>query len=263
MPDSSDPRNLTNRIAVVTGASMGMGLAIAQRMHAYGATIVGLDVDPQSAPRDEPAFKQPKGMMLKCDVSKESQVQSAIEQAIKRFGGIDILVNNAGIQRYSKVADTSEQEWDHVLNVNLKSAFLCSKHAIPSMLQRGKGVVIIMSSVQAFMSGGNAAPYVVSKHALLGLTRSIAVDYAPKIRSIAICPGAIDTPMLRNAVALAPDPQEAFKNCENLHLVGRCGRPEEIAEMIAFLVSDAAAFITGQAIRIDGGIGVAITSANR
>jgi NAD(P)-dependent dehydrogenase (short-subunit alcohol dehydrogenase family) len=131
------------------------------------------------------------------------------------------------------------------------------------MLKRGKGVVIIMSSVQAFMSGGNAAPYVVSKHGLLGLTRSIATDYAPKIRSIAICPGAIDTPMLRTAVGASKDPEAAFKGCENIHLLGRVGQANEVAELIALLASDAAGFITGQAIRIDGGIGVGISSAKR
>jgi NAD(P)-dependent dehydrogenase (short-subunit alcohol dehydrogenase family) len=260
---ATDPRDLSKRIAIVTGASMGMGLAIAQRMHAYGATIAGLDLNPDAAPKGEPAFKEPGGMLLKCDVSKESQVRDAVAQVEQRLGGIDILVNNAGIQRYSKVADTSEEEWDHVLNVNLKSAFLCSKHVIPSMLKRGKGVIVIMSSVQAFMSGGNAAPYVVSKHGLLGLTRSIAVDYAPKIRSVAICPGAIDTPMLRTAVGASADPDAAFKGCENIHLLGRVGQPNEIAELIALLVSDAAGFITGQAIRIDGGIGVGISSAKR
>jgi NAD(P)-dependent dehydrogenase (short-subunit alcohol dehydrogenase family) len=261
MADSSDLRNLNDRVVVVTGAAKGMGLAISQRMHAYGAAIAGLDLDPASAPGDEPAFRQRGGMMLKCDVSNEAQVRDAIAQVQQRLGGIDILVNNAGIQRYSTVTETSEQEWDLVLNVNLKSAFLCAKHTIPSMLKRGKGVVINMASVQSFVAGGNAAPYVTSKHALLGLTRAIAVDYAPNIRCIAICPGAIDTPMLQTAVDASPDPKAAMSAVEKLHLLGRVGRAEEVAELIALLASDAAGFITGQAIRIDGGIGVAITSA--
>jgi NAD(P)-dependent dehydrogenase (short-subunit alcohol dehydrogenase family) len=176
---------------------------------------------------------------------------------------VDILVNNAGIQHYGTVTETSEQEWDRVLGINLKSAFLCSKAAIPSMMARGRGVIINVASVQAFLSQHRVAPYTTSKTALLGLTRSIAVDYAPQIRCVAVCPGTVDTPMLRDAVQLSPNPQEVLDECNQMHPVKRIATPDEVADLILFLASDKAGFITGQPIRIDGGLGLSIGGSKR
>ena len=149
------------------------------------------------------------------------------------------------------------------MNVNLKSAFLCAKHVIPSMQKKGSGLVAILSSVQAFISQNNVAPYTTSKTALLGLTRSIAVDYGPEIRSVAVCPGTVDTPMFRSAIELSPNPEEVYQECVDMHLAQRIGKPEEIAELIYFLAQDKASFITGQAIRIDGGLGIKVAGSKR
>ena len=200
---------------------------------------------------------------IHCDVSSETAVKEAFEKVNQHFGSIDFLVNNAGIQRYGSVTETSVDEWDLVMNVNLKSLFLCSKYAIPSMLENKKGVVINIASVQAFLSQQKVAAYTTAKSAILGLTRSIAVDYAPHIRCVAVCPGTIDTPMLRDAIALSPDPDAVMQECIDMHLTKRIGTAEEVAELVMFLCDDKASFITGQAIRIDGGLGITIQGSKK
>jgi NAD(P)-dependent dehydrogenase (short-subunit alcohol dehydrogenase family) len=252
---------LKNRVAVVTGASKGMGAATAKVLHREGASVALLDVDESG--RKLAAKLGRRGLFVRCDVAKGAEVEKAFRAVRKKFGGVDILVNNAGIQHYGTVTDTSEAEWDRVLGINLKSAFLCAKHAIPLMLARGKGVVINVSSVQAFLSQSKVAPYTTSKTALLGLTRSIAVDYAPQIRCVAVCPGTVDTPMLRWAIEQSPNPEAVLEECKQMHPVKRIGNPEEVAELIAFLVSDKAGFITGQYVRIDGGLGLSISGSKR
>ena len=253
--------NFTGKTAVITGGAKGIGGACSRIFHREGANVVILDTDPLGQTLAEELGS--RSLFIRCDVSKEVQVKAAMEKAVTAFGGIDILVNNAGIQRYSTVTETSEEEWDLVMNVNLKSAFLCAKHAIPFMLERGSGVVINVSSVQAFISQQTVAPYTTSKTAMLGLTRSIAVDYAPHIRCMAVCPGTIDTPMLRDAFQLSPDPEAVYQECVDMHLVKRIGTPGEVGELCVYLASDKAAFFTGQAIRIDGGLGITIAGSKK
>ncbi len=248
-------------VAVVTGAAKGMGAATARAFHREGARVALLDVD-ESGRALATAFGR-RGLFLRCDVSKGAEVEGAFRAILRRFGGVDVLVNNAGVQRYSTVTDTSEEEWDLVLRVNLKSAFLCSKYAIPSMLKRGKGVVINLASVQSFLSQQRVAPYTTSKTALLGLTRSIAVDYAPKVRCVAVCPGTVDTPMLRWAIEQSPNPKEVLEECKRMHPMNRIATPEEVAELILYLASDKAGFITGQYFRIDGGLGLSLGGSKR
>ncbi|CAN5559992.1 glucose 1-dehydrogenase [soil metagenome] len=249
---------MKNKTVVITGASKGIGLACAKLFYKEGANVALLDIS-----SDESGIVDTRWSYTACDVSDTNAVKNGMYAINKKFGSIDFLINNAGIQRYGNVTDTTEDQWDLVMNVNLKSQYLCAKYAIPFMQQQGSGVVINVSSVQAFVSQQNVAAYTTAKTALLGLTRSIAVDYAPQIRCVAVCPGTIATPMLRDALAQSADPDTVMQECIDMHPAGRIGTPEEVAELIAFLCSDKAGFITGQAIRVDGGLGITIAGSKR
>ncbi len=250
--------NYQNKTVVITGAAKGIGASCARLFYEAGANVALLDVS-----FDDAAISDERRLYLQCDVSLAIQVKTAMEDIKAYFGSIDMLVNNAGIQRYGNVTETSEDDWDLVMNVNLKSLFLCSKYAIPFMLEKDKGVVINVASVQAFVSQPRVAAYTTAKTAILGLTRSIAVDYSPYIRCVAVCPGTVDTPMLRNAFDLSPDPNAVMQECIDMHLTKRIGNPDEIAELIMYLCDDKASFITGQAIRIDGGLGITIQGSKK
>jgi NAD(P)-dependent dehydrogenase (short-subunit alcohol dehydrogenase family) len=253
--------NIAGKVAVVTGAAKGIGAAISQAFLKEDASVAMLDVD--DAGEALAAQLGPRAKFFRCNVALGESVASAMKSVCDAFGGIDVLVNNAGIQTYGTVTDTSEELWDRTLSVNLKGAFLCAKHAIPSMQQRGKGVVINMASVQSFISQAKVASYTTSKTALLGLTRSIAIDYAPAIRCVAICPGTVDTPMLAWAVNQSPDPAGVLKECDDMHPLKRIAKPEEVAALVTFLASDCAGFITGQYVRIDGGLGISAGGSKR
>ncbi|HRH49482.1 MAG TPA: SDR family oxidoreductase [Panacibacter sp.] len=250
--------NYQNKTVVITGAAKGIGAACAKLFFDAGANVALLDVAD-----DTSLINDKRWLNIHCDVSSETQVKDAFEQVIQHFHSVDYLVNNAGIQRYGSVTETSVDEWDLVMNVNLKSLFLCAKYAIPSMLENKKGVVINIASVQSFVSQEKVAAYTTAKSAILGLTRSIAVDYAPHVRCVAVCPGTIDTPMLRDAIALSPDPDAVMQECIDMHLTKRIGTAEEVAELVMFLCDDKASFITGQAIRIDGGLGITIQGSKK
>ena len=246
---------------VVTGGAKGIGGACVKAFTEGGAKVCILDID--QAGQEFADTLGDDTFFIHCDVSKEDEVKTAFKKIEKKLGAVEVLVNNAGIQRYSTVTETSEEEWDLVMNVNLKSAFLCSKYAIPMMVNNKKGCVINVASVQSFISQKNVAPYTTSKTALLGLTRSIAVDYAPNIRSVAVCPGTVDTPMFRSSIQESPNPDEVLEECNEMHLVKRICSSEEVGELVTYLASDKAGFITGQAIRIDGGLGITIGGSKR
>ncbi len=247
--------NYQNKTVVITGGAKGIGAATAQLFFDAGANVAVLDVA-----TDTSNINNERWMFLHCDVSNETAVQSAFESINQNFESVDFLVNNAGIQRYGTVTETPTDEWDLVMNINLKSFYLCAKYTIPLMQ---KGAIINIASVQAFLSQQKVAAYTTAKSAILGLTRSIAVDYAPYIRCVTVCPGTIDTPMLRDSIALSPDPDEVMQECIDMHLTKRIGTPEEIASLILFLCDDKASFITGQAIRIDGGLGITIAGSKK
>lgn len=245
--------NFDGKVAIVTGAAKGIGEAAARRLAESGASVALLDVDEKVGRQTAASIE--RGGFFSCDVSSANQVDNAVKAVVERFGGIDIVVSNAGIQEYGDVVGTSEELWDKVLNINLKGCFLISKYSVPHMLKRGGGAIVVVGSVQSMTAIGGSAAYVTAKHGLLGLVRAMALDYAQKgIRVNCVCPGAIDTPMLRWAANLDPNPQKVIETCDRMHAMGRIGQPNEVANAIAYLASDAASFITGAALLVDGGM---------
>lgn len=246
-----------NKVALVTGGAMGIGYATAQKFSELGAAVAILDRDADAGNRAirELASGGGRSAFFLCDVANAAQVHQSVRSAGEHFGGLDILVSCAGIQRYGDVTGTSDALWQEVMSINLDGCFNAAKSAIPHLEARGGGAIVVVASVQSFSAVGNSAAYVTSKHALLGLVRAMALDYAGKnIRVNCVCPGAIDTPMLRWAASLDPNPQNVINACNRMHPLGRIGRPEEVASAIAFLASDWASFITGTSLLVDGGM---------
>ncbi len=249
--------DFSGKVVVITGGGSGIGQACAREFADRHAAVAVVDRDAKAGEQtlSELRSKNKRAEFFKADTSLRTQVESLVPEIVARLGGIDVLVNNAGIQRYGTVTTISEEEWDEVMNVNLKGAFLMSKYAIPFMIQRGAGAIVITGSVQSVAAQRNSVHYVVSKHGLLGLTRCLALDYGKQnIRANCVLPGAIDTPMLRWAAELDPNPDKVLDACDRLHVRGKMGRPEEVARVIVFLASDLASFVTGSAVMVDGGL---------
>ncbi|HLX82262.1 MAG TPA: SDR family oxidoreductase [Terriglobales bacterium] len=244
------------KVAVVTGGAMGIGEATARKLAELGASVAIFDIDRDTGPKTATAITKNGGIcgFFPCNVSIGSEVSRAIEAVVKKYRAIDILVSNAGIQLYGDAVTTSEEEWDRLMGINLKGCFLAVKYAVPHMINRG-GAIVIVGSVQSMTAISNSMAYVASKHGLLGLTRAMSLDYAQKgLRVNCVCPGAIDTPMLRWAAGLADDPEKVIQTCDRMHPVGRIGKPEEVADAIVYLASPIASFITGTALVVDGGL---------
>ena len=250
--------DFSNKIVVITGAASGIGLITAKMLIAEGATVFMIDNNPEGA--KIAAGLGEKVYFYHADVANKNAVKNVFANIQKTVSHIDILVNNAGIQTYGKVTTLEEEDWDRTMNVNVKSIFLCSKYGIPLMNESKAPVIVNVASVKSFVCQDNEVAYVASKSAILGLTQSIAVDYAPKIRCVAVCPGAVRTPLLTNEFEKAEpeQQQQLIKETESIHLLNRIAEPVEVARFILFLASDLASFATGHAYRIDGGIGVRI-----
>jgi NAD(P)-dependent dehydrogenase (short-subunit alcohol dehydrogenase family) len=256
---------LEGKAAIVAGGSMGIGRGAALALARAGAAV--LVVARRHEAIDETvstiAAAGGRAVGVALDVSTAEGAKGAIETAVGAFGSVDILVNSQGIQRYGTVEDTSEELWDEVMNVNLKSMFLTAKYAIPELRKRGSGVIVNVSSVQGLATQTRVAAYSTSKAGIIGLTRTIAVDYASEgIRCNAVLPASVDTPMLRASADLFKTDGETMddvlKAWGGMHPVGRIGTASEVGELIAYLCGPRAAFITGAEFRIDGGMMAAL-----
>ena len=240
---------LTDKVAIVTGATQGIGLACARRLVQEGAQVMLVDIKSEGAAVASELGQQAR--FFAADVSLKVDVDAMIAATIAQFGRIDILVNNAGVTHAADFLDLSEDDFDRVLRINLKSMFLCSQAAARQMVKQRSGCIINMSSVNAQLAIPNQVPYVVSKGAINQLTKVMALNLAPHgIRVNGIGPGTILTELAKKAVLASP---EARHTILSRTPAGRCGEPEEIASVAAFLASDDASYMTGQTMYVDGG----------
>lgn len=245
--------------AIVTGGASGIGLATARLLCERGARVAIIDVNNEAIEIASTSLddlqNHDRTIFIQANLAIPEESERAIAQAAQTFGRLNAVVNSAGIQRYGAAEQTTLELWREVLDVNLTAAFLVSSAAIPHLRRGGGGSIVNVGSVQSTTAQRGAVAYVTSKHAILGLTRAMAVDHAhEKIRVNCVCPGTVDTPMFRWTASLDPNPESVVKSCEEMNPAGRIAKPEEIAEVIVFLLTDAASFVTGTEIDVDGGL---------
>ena len=245
--------SLSGKVAIVTGGSSGIGRATAIAFAREGAKVV---VASRREKEGQETVKQvqsagSEGFFIKTDVSKETDVSAMVEKTIATYGHLDYAFNNAGIEQIpTPLVEQTEETFDQVMDINVKGVWLCMKHQIPQMLVSGGGAIVNMSSISGMIGASGLPIYVASKHAVLGLTKSVALEYAKEgIRINAVCPGMIETDLLDRVFAN----QEVKERLIAMHPIGRVGKPEEIAEAVVWLCSDKASFVTGQSLPLDGG----------
>jgi NAD(P)-dependent dehydrogenase (short-subunit alcohol dehydrogenase family) len=248
---------MNGRVALVVGASSGIGKATAEALAAKGASVVlaARREEDLASLVSEIEARGGKATAVRTDVSEAKDVERMVAHAIETFGRLDYAVNNAGIEgRFAAITDLADEDWDRVLDINLRGAFLCLKHEARAMLDCGNGGAIVnVGSVNSFLGFASGAAYVASKHGLVGLTTSVSAELAPQgIRVNIVCPGIIDTPMHQRLRKQIGDDVYDSAVIPTVHL-RRAGRPEEIARAIVFLCSDEASYITGATLTPDGG----------
>jgi NAD(P)-dependent dehydrogenase (short-subunit alcohol dehydrogenase family) len=253
---SNDRGILQGKVALVTGGASGIGRATALLFAREGAAVAVVDLDGRGAEAVAQAIVAAGGqaVAISADVSQPEDCARAVQETVTAFGGLDILFNNAGIVRRASVVESSVEDWDRVIAVNLRSVFLMSRAALPVMIARGGGAIVNTGSGWGLKGGRQAAAYCASKGAVVNLTRAMALDHgAQNIRVNCVCPGDTDTPMLRHEARQLGQPEERFLAEAAERPLGRIGTPEEIARAVLFLVSDAASFVTGAVLAVDGG----------
>src|SRR6266487_7004170 len=243
------------KVAFVTGAGSGIGRATALAFARAGASVAVADIGEQGNQETALLIEQEGGRALavRCDVTQTDDVKAALEKTGETFGRLDFAFNNAGIESKNPAptADYDEEEWNRIIDIDLRGVFLCMKHEIPLMLKQGGGAIVNTSSGAGIIGIKGSPAYTAAKHGVIGLTRAAALDYAGQnIRVNAICPGYIDTPMMDRFTGGTPEGRAKVISEEP---IGRMGRPEEIANAVLWLCSDAASFVVGHALVVDGG----------
>lgn len=247
---------LKGKTAIITGATSGMGKAIAERFVQEGAAVILSGRDEQRGRDLEKQIGQQGGraLFIAGDITEIVTNEKLVREAILHFGRLDIVVTNAGKLGLGSVTDISYDEWNETINTNLNAVFYLSRFAIPEMQKNGKGTILVNSSIAVFKSFPNHAAYCASKAALIALVKEMALDYGPVIRVNAICPGPVDTPLIWDSAKAFEHPETIVQQTATNTLMKRLGKPEDIASLALFLVSDEASWITGSAYTIDGGI---------
>lgn len=243
---------LQNKIAIITGAGSGIGRGVALAFVKEGAKVVVADWSEEGGKETVEQIRKIKGeaVFIKTDVSKAADIDEMVKTCLDKFGRIDILINNAGIVKFGPLHETPEEDWDAVLNVNLKSVFLGSKRAIPEMLKQGRGKIISTASIAGLVGFENVGPYCASKGGIIALTREMALEYAKhKINVNCIAPGVIKTAMTKDMIA-DPAQKQFF---ESSTPYPRVGEPEDIASAAVYLASDESDFVNGHVLVVDGG----------
>ena len=246
---------LKDKVAIITGAAAGIGEASSRLFAAEGATVVALDRDSAGLDRVVGEIRDQEFAChgLGVDVTSSSRCREALEWTARELGRIDILFNNAGVVHQGTLLEASEEDWDRALDINLKSMFRTCRHALPVMLRQGSGNIINTASAAGFSGVAKRGVYSVSKAAVVGLTKSLAIDFVGDgIRANCICPATVDTPSLQSRINTAADPEQARRDFIARQPMGRLCQAEEIAALALYLASDESVFMTGQAIVIDG-----------
>jgi NAD(P)-dependent dehydrogenase (short-subunit alcohol dehydrogenase family) len=247
---------LSGRVALITGGASGIGKATAKLLAREGAAVAIVDIDAEAGNAVARSVIEDGGeaMFILCNVSRSEECKKAVDRTLRKWGRLDVLFNNAGVTRRASVLGTSEEEWDWVMEVNVKSVFLMSKAAIPEMIKNDGGVIVNTGSGWGIVGGKDAVAYCASKGAVIQLTKAMAIDHGPQnIRVNAICPGDTDTPMLAEEARQLGQSHDAVLAESVQRPLGRAGRPEEIAQAVLYLASDASSFVTGTTLLVDGG----------